>query len=79
MGEYKVLCDADTGGWRSGEVTSGTSSGQDGWFELLSASGASEYRASGGFADFGDAALCFASRSVGVFQVSFVDGLQAYL
>ena len=90
MGEYEVLCDADTGGRRSGEVTGGMGSGRDGWFELLGASGASDepcfavtdgvqYRASGGFAGWGDAVLCFAGRSVRVFEVSSVDGLQAHL
>ena len=42
MGEYEVLRDADTGGWRSGEVIGGMGSGRDGWFELLGASGASD-------------------------------------
>ena len=90
MGEYEVLRDADTGGWRSSEVTGDTGSGRDGWFELLGASRASnepcftvtngvQYWASGGFIGWGDAVLCFAGRSVRVFPVSSVDGLQAYL
>ena len=87
MGEHEVLHDADTGGQRFGEVTDSTGSGRDGWCELLGASdepyftvtNGVQYRASGGFAGWGDVVLCFAGRSVGVFQVSSVDGLQAYL
>ena len=90
MGEHEVLHDADIGGRRSDEVTGGAGSSRDGWCVLLGAPGASnepcfavtdgvQYRASSGFAGWGDAVLCFAGRSVGVFQVSSVDGLQAYL
>ena len=90
MGEHEVLHDADTGGRRFGEVTGGTGSSRDGWCELLDAFGASDepcfaitdgvqYWALGGFVGWGDAVLCIAGRSVGVFQVYSVDGLQAYL
>ena len=87
MGEHKGLHDVDTGGRRTSEVTGGIGLGRDGWFELLGAfdepcfavTDGVQYRASGGFAGWGDAVLCLAGRSVGVFQVSSVDGLQAYL
>ena len=90
MGEFDVFRDVDIGGWRSGEDTDGTGSGREWWFELLGAFGASNefcfavtggvpYRASGGFASWGDVVLCFANRSVKVYRASSVDGLQAYL
>ena len=90
MGESDVFRDADTDGRRSGKDTDNTSSGREWWFELLGASSASNefyfavtegvpYWASGGFSSWGDALLCFASRSVRVYQASSVDGLQAYL